>query len=200
VTDGETSFAGRSARFQADVVNLGAAPGLYLMEDRGWVASPDEADFRQVYEQAFPIVYRVAYRFCGRREAAEDAAQEAFARAFERWGRLRAEPWVVGWVVTTALNIVRRGARREPEPSRDAREPAYQGMDVEAELDLWRAIRELPKRQAEAVVLHYVVDLPVAQVAEVMGCREGTAKAHLGRARERLARLLELAESRREER
>lgn len=140
------------------------------------MSSPDEADFRQVYERAFPIVYRVAYRFCGRREAAEDASQEAFARAFERWGRLRAEPWVVGWVVTTALNIVRRGARREPEPSRDAREPAYQGMDVEAELDLWRAIRELPKRQAEAVVLHYVLDLPVAQVAEVMGCREGTAK------------------------
>jgi RNA polymerase sigma-70 factor, ECF subfamily len=161
--------------------------------------SPDEADFRQVYEQAFPIVYRVAYRFSGRREAAEDAAQEAFARAFERWGRLRAEPWVVGWIVTTALNILRRGARRMPEPSREGGEPPSTATDVEGALDLWRAIRELPRRQAQAVVLYYVVDLPVAQVAEVMGCREGTAKAHLDRARDRLARLLEPSEARWEE-
>ena len=187
------------AHFPADVVNRRRRSRL--IASRSWRAplrGPDEADFRQMYEQAFPIVYRVAYRFCGRREAAEDASQEAFARAFERWGRLRAEPWVVGWVVTTALNILRRGARRDPEPSRGGREPASTVMDVEAALDLWRAIRELPRRQAQAVVLYHVLDLPVAQVAEVMGCREGTAKAHLGRARERLARLLEPTEARRE--
>jgi RNA polymerase sigma-70 factor (ECF subfamily) len=66
-------------------------------------------------------------------------------------------------------------------------------------LDLWRAIKELPKRQAQAVVLHYLIDLPVAQVAEVMGCREGTAKAHLDRGRRRLARLLEPSEARQED-
>jgi len=58
-------------------------------------------------------------------------------------------------------------------------------------VDLWQAIRELPRRQAQAVVLYYIVDLPVAQVAEIMGCREGTAKAHLDRGRRSLARLLE---------
>jgi RNA polymerase sigma-70 factor (ECF subfamily) len=77
--------------------------------------SSDEADFRHVYEQAFPVVYRVAYRFSGRRETAEDAVQEAFARAFERWGRLRGEPWIVGWIVTTTLNILRRTGRRTAE-------------------------------------------------------------------------------------
>jgi RNA polymerase sigma-70 factor (ECF subfamily) len=84
------------------------------MEDRWWV-SPDESDFRHVYERASPTVYRVAYRLSGRRETAEDATQEAFARAFERWARLRGEPWVVGWIVTTALNILRRTARRTPD-------------------------------------------------------------------------------------
>jgi RNA polymerase sigma-70 factor (ECF subfamily) len=169
------------------------------MEDRCGV-SPDEADFRRVYEQAFPMVYRVAYRFCGRREAAEDAAQEAFARAFERWGRLRAEPWLVGWVITTALNVLRRAARRAPELARASPEQEVSEVETEDVLDLWRAVRELPRRQAEAVVLHYLVDLPVTQVAEVMGCREGTAKAHLDRGRRRLATLLEPSEARKEDR
>jgi RNA polymerase sigma-70 factor (ECF subfamily) len=162
--------------------------------------SADEAAFRELYAEAFPTVYRVAYRFSGRREAAEDAAQEAFARAFERWGRLGGEPWVVGWIITTALNVVRRAARRTPEVSGGAEDRPSSQHDVDAAVDLWRAIRELPRRQSEAVVLYYIVDLPVARVADVMGCREGTAKAHLDRGRHRLARLLEPSEARGKER
>jgi RNA polymerase sigma-70 factor (ECF subfamily) len=153
----------------------------------------DEAEFRDVYERAFPTVYRVVYRYSGRREAAEDATQEAFARAFERWERLGGEPWLVGWIVSTSLNVLRRAARRAPEPLGDADERPSSDGDVDAAVDLWRAIRELPRRQAEAAVLHYVIDLPIAEVAQVMGCREGTAKAHLDRARRRLAQLLEPA-------
>jgi RNA polymerase sigma-70 factor, ECF subfamily len=51
-------------------------------------------------------------------------------------------------------------------------------------------VRRLPARQAEAVALFYVEDLPVRQVAEVMGCAEGTAKALLHQARRRLAEQL----------
>jgi RNA polymerase sigma-70 factor (ECF subfamily) len=180
-------------------VNRNVLPRLSLMEDRCGV-SPDEADFRRVYEQAFPMVYRVAYRFCGRREVAEDAVQEAFARAFERWGRLRGEPWVVGWVVTTALNVLRRAGRRAPELARGSPEHSLPEVETEDVVDLWRAVGELTERQAEAVVLHYIVDLPVAEVAEVMGCREGTAKAHLDRGRRRLATLLEPSEVHKEDR
>lgn len=151
-----------------------------------------------MYEHAFPTVYRVAYRFCGRREPAEDATQEAFARAFERWGRLRGEPWVVGWVVTTALNVLRLAARRTGQSAREEAEPSGE-PDVEAALDLWRAIADLPRRQAEAVILHYLLDMPVADVAAAMGCRDGTAKTHLDRARRRLVRVLEPSEARTEE-
>ncbi len=153
--------------------------------------SPDEAEFRRIYEEAFPMVYRVAYRFSGHRELAEDAAQEAFSRAFERWGRLRGRPWIVGWIVNTTLNTLRRTARRTREVLDSPHEQESPQVDVEGAVDLWQAIRELPRRQAQAVVLYYIVDLPVAQVAEIMGCREGTAKAHLDRGRRSLARLLE---------
>ncbi len=154
--------------------------------------SPDEEEFRLLYEQVFPLAYRVAYRFSGRRDEAEDAAQEAFARAFQRWRRLHDQPWVVGWILTTTLNILRRRTRRiRHVPAADDRQPE---ADLEASLDLWRAIHQLPKRQAQAVILYYLADLSVKHVATAMGCKEGTARAHLDRARKQLARSLDPTE------
>jgi RNA polymerase sigma-70 factor (ECF subfamily) len=54
-------------------------------------------------------------------------------------------------------------------------------------MDLHRALQLLPARQLEAVVLYYGLDLPVEDVASAMGCRAGTVKAHLSRARAALA-------------
>jgi len=125
-------------------------------------------------------VFRAVWALCGDRGVAEDATQEAFARALERWRRLRDRPWAGAWVTTTAMNFARRALRRRPKPSTTAREdPA----DLDASIDLWRGIRGLPVRQQEAVVLYYVLDLPVADVAQAMGCEQGTVKAHLARAR-----------------
>jgi RNA polymerase sigma-70 factor (ECF subfamily) len=148
----------------------------------------DQDEFRTAYVELFPLAYRVAYRFTGHRDDAEDAAQEALARAFQRWGRLRGRSWIAGWVLTTTLNILRR--RRPPAPSEnDGTAPPE--ADVDSSMDLWTAIRRLPKRQAQAVVLYYLADLPLRDVAVVMGCREGTAKAHLDRARKHLAASIE---------
>ena len=80
--------------------------------------------------------------------------------------------------------------RRTREEPREVHLKPLPEDDVDEAVDLWRAIGHLPRRQAEAVVLYYVLDLPVADVAEVMGCRDGTAKTHLDRGRQRVARLL----------
>jgi RNA polymerase sigma-70 factor (ECF subfamily) len=143
----------------------------------------DEQEFRATYEQLFPLAYRVGYRFSGDRQEAEDAAQEALARVFQRWARLRGQPWIAGWVLTTTLNILRK-KRPIGVPNSDG---GAVPVDIESSLDLWAAVRRLPKRQAQAIVLHYLADLAIEDVATVMGCREGTAKAHLDRARKRLA-------------
>ena len=137
--------------------------------------------FQALYEREFPAVYRAAFLLCGDRQLAEDATQEAFARALVRWRRLGREPWAAGWVTTTALNVARRQLRRGP--------PASIGSDVPVEgardeaLDLRAAVRALPPRQQEAVALHYLLDMPVADTAAAMGCNEGTVKSHLARAR-----------------
>lgn len=150
-----------------------------------------DSRFDQFYEHGFPAVFKAALVVAGDRDLAEDATQEAFARALERWNSIAEQPWAVGWVVTTALNLVRRAHRRRIRllPDREAEE-----RDADVSLDLWRAIRALSRRQQEAVALHYIGDLPLEQVAKAMGCENGTVKAHLWRARQQLAKLLGVRE------
>jgi RNA polymerase sigma-70 factor (ECF subfamily) len=144
--------------------------------------------FQSLYEREFPRVVRAAFLVSGDPQLAEDAAQEAFARALARWGRIGSEAWVGGWVTTTALNVTRRQLRRRKVPASEA----HASLDDAELLDLRAATRRLPARQQEAVALHYLLDLPVAETAAVMGCDEGTVKTHLSRARLTLERALRL--------
>lgn len=143
--------------------------------------------FEEFYEAEYGSVFRAVYLLCGDRAMAEDATQEAFSRALGRWGRLEGRSWATGWVVTTALNVARRSLRRRPVPV-VADNPS---PDPDELLDLRRALRALPPRQQEAVVLYYLHDLPVDNVANAMGAAPGTVKAHLFKARQSMAGMLE---------
>ncbi len=151
------------------------------------------ADFGDFYRGEFPQVYRAAYAVTGDGEVAFDLAQEAFARAYARWRRLSREEWAGGWVMTTALNLAKRRFRRQepalPEP--DPRVAASPRLD---RIDLVRALRALPSRQRQALVLHYVGDLDTVAVAHVMGITEGTVKAHLAQGRAALRKKLEVGD------
>jgi predicted DNA-binding protein (UPF0251 family) len=56
---------------------------------------------------------------------------------------------------------------------------------------LWQQVRALPARQAQAIALAYVEDLPLERVAAILGCAETTVKTHLARGRQTLARAIE---------
>jgi RNA polymerase sigma factor (sigma-70 family) len=141
-----------------------------------------DPQFIELYEREHERVFQVTFALCRDRGLAEDATQEAFARALERWARLRDRPWVGGWVMSTALNAARRMLRRRPYvfsvPSANP--------DSESATELWDVVRRLPRRQRKAIVLRYVVDLNLSEIAATMGCREGTVKAHLSSARQAL--------------
>lgn len=148
--------------------------------------------FEDFFRREYGSVYRAAYLGTGSPEAAQDVTQEAFARAYARWRRLRDQPWAGGWVMTTALNLCKKHARSSevavPTPDQHVT-PAH-----DARLDLAGKLRQLPLRQRTAVVLFYLGDLPVAQIAHLMKISEGTVKAHLAQAREALRKSLEVAD------
>ena len=56
--------------------------------------------------------------------------------------------------------------------------------------EVWAAVRRLPRRQAQAVALHYVGGLTLDEIGEALGCSTGTVKSHLHRARTRLSETL----------
>ncbi|MGH9212442.1 MAG: RNA polymerase sigma factor [Acidimicrobiales bacterium] len=109
----------------------------------------------------------------GSHAAAEDAVHEALARAWERRDHV---DQLDRWVVTTALNLARsrwRKLRREVHDSDHERSiPPVDPVSV----DVDRALRGLPRRQREVVVLHYLLDMPVAEIAEHLGLSEGGVK------------------------
>lgn len=94
--------------------------------------------------------------------------------------------------MTTAFNYCRRQRRRERSHKAVAgaqkRSSSYDLAAVDS--DLVTAIRRLPPRQREAVLLFYIADYTVASVSEVMDLSEGAVKAHLFKARESLRREL----------
>ncbi|MGI8937007.1 MAG: sigma-70 family RNA polymerase sigma factor [Iamia sp.] len=133
----------------------------------------------------------------GSRAAAEELAQEAMLRAHVRWERIARYDRPGAWVRRVALNLGRnRWARRRSERSALTRLAQERPPDdpygaTVPDDEFWSVVRALPRRQAAAVALHYLEDLPVSEVAEVLGCAEGTAKVHLHRGRAALARRLD---------
>lgn len=125
-------------------------------------------------------MFRAVYLLSRDPVLAEDATQEAFARALERWERLGTQPWAGGWVMTTALNVARRGMRRRMV----VRPAARENPSTEETIDLWARVKDLPRRQQQAVILHYRMGLSVEEIAQVMDCKEGTVRTHLARARD----------------
>lgn len=144
------------------------------------------AEFDAFYRAQMPAVYRATLLLCGSSGLAEEATQEAFARALARWRQLSREAWAGGWVMTTSLNVARRSMRQRREP----RHPVATIEQPLPDPQLWDAIRELPRRQQEALCLRYVADLPLEQVAEAMRCSPNTAKTHLRRATTQLQGVL----------
>lgn len=146
-------------------------------------------DFEALFRAEYPTVVRSVSRVVGSREAAEELAQEAFCRAFERWDQVLGHERPGAWVQTTALRLALRQKRRALRGAQllaliqtIRRHTATPDEDI----DLHRAIEGLSRRQREAVVLHHLVGLPVADVALVMRVEVGTIKTQLHRGRMRL--------------
>ena len=130
---------------------------------------------------------------------AEEAVQEAFLRTFVGWRRLRHPEHAGAYLRAAVVNQCRSRGRRRVTEQRGNRtlwagtQDEARSSDIERAGDVLAvldAVRSLPARQREAVVLRYYADLSEADVAQALGCSLGTVKSQLSKARSSLARLL----------
>jgi RNA polymerase sigma-70 factor (ECF subfamily) len=127
--------------------------------------------------------------------AAEDVVQACLLRAWQRWStfdpsRGSARGWLVGILLDRCRRHRTRSLRRA-DPWPDAMLDASGAADPENRLDVEQSVRGLAPRQREVVVLHYLADLPVLEVAQLLRISEGAVKAQLHDARARLRAILE---------
>jgi RNA polymerase sigma factor (sigma-70 family) len=148
----------------------------------------DDATFERFYEANRDRVYRAVSVALPVTDAGE-ATAEAFVRAFVRWRSVGQHPNPVGWVVTTALNYQRsrwRRSRLAPAVAADVATPPEEPLDPA----IVAAIRALPQRQREVVVLRYLCDQSTEQTASLLGIAPGTVTAHAHRSLETLRAVL----------
>jgi RNA polymerase sigma-70 factor (sigma-E family) len=153
-----------------------------------------------LYAEHAVSLIRLAYLMLGDRPAAEDAVQDAFCGLYRNWGRLDDPGRALGYVRTAVLNGSRSALRRRtagrklavthhpPEPSAEA-----SALSREEREEVMRAVRALPGRQREALVLRFYLDLPEREIARIMGLRPGSVRSATHRALRALGQSLKEA-------
>jgi RNA polymerase sigma-70 factor (sigma-E family) len=139
------------------------------------LSSIDEA-----YDDLWLVAYRVAYRILGQREDAEDVAQDALIRVGQRWRKVSgyAPAFTARVAGQRAIDVWRRRANA---PTPEAPGAIETSALVDERDELVRALRTLPGRQREVVILRYLADLSEHDTALAMGCSAGTVKQHASR-------------------
>ena len=167
------------------------------------VARGDEAAFDRLVERYQQRAFRLAWSILRDREEARDLSQEAFVRLWQAAGSFRGRARFSTWFYRLLVNLCldhRRKHRwwhqvfaRQEQGDDDA--PTALDQQVAPGVDpvsvmgreralarVWEAADGLSPQQRAALVLHIQEDLPMNEVAEVMGCAEATARVHLHRA------------------
>jgi RNA polymerase sigma-70 factor (sigma-E family) len=139
---------------------------------------------------------RLAVIMLGDREAAEDVVQDAFFGLYRQWGRLTDSSRALAYVRSSVLNGSRTVLRRKSRYTRAAfAEPAFESAEAgalvgEEHREVVAAIRKLPDRQREALVLRFYLDMDEGEIAEAMRISRGSVKSATSRAIAALGRML----------
>ena len=142
---------------------------------------------------------RLAYVMLGDRAAAEDVVQDAFCGLYRRWDQLADPAGALAYVRSSVLNGCRTALRRRArgrqltdyQPPAGPDEAEATALTQEERQEVMRAVRRLPDRQREALVLRFYLDLPDREIARAMGIRPGTVRSAIHRALQALGHLLE---------
>jgi RNA polymerase sigma-70 factor (sigma-E family) len=174
------------------------------MEDTDAGAWTAERHVTSLYQAHALSLARLALVMLGDQSAAEDVVQDAFLGLYRRWGSLTDPAAAWPYLRTSVLNgcrtALRRRSRRGVLTGGTDDDAAFEGPPLEsAEATVMHgeehravlaAIRRLPARQREALVLRYYLDMTEDQAAEAMRVSRGTVKSATSRAIVAVGRML----------
>ncbi len=164
----------------------------------GVVDAVTRPDFEAFFRAEYPGLVALATAVTGDRQTGEDIASEAMSRAYRRWERVGSYEKPGAWTRRVAVNLLHSRRRKLASEvralirigGREARSDDPVDALAGAE-NFQQLLAPLAPRQRTAAALHYLDDLPLTEIAEVMDCAEGTVKSHLHAARAAMASALE---------
>ncbi len=171
----------------------------------GRLKQDDDSAFRNLFEEYKRLVFHVAYRLTGNVHEAEDVVQEVFLKIHKGIKGFRHECSLKTWILKIAVNLCKNRYRRkklfsffslshgsqedeEDSPFEictqdDPTETIFQRQRLEV---LRKAMMGLPRKQREVFIMKHLEEMKIKEIAEVLDCSEGTVKAHLFKAIQRL--------------
>lgn len=159
--------------------------------------------FEQLVAEHHARIARLVRRLLGWSSDADDVVQEVFLAALDAWPKFRGASQASTWLTQIALNkcrthgrragLVRRAFERLKDLAQDRSAPPASAATLDQELNdqVRQAVQSLPPRDREVLVLHYLEELPVAEIAKLLELKRGTVEVRLSRARKRLEPLLQ---------
>jgi RNA polymerase sigma-70 factor, ECF subfamily len=174
------------------VPELKTEPDLQLVPGG---SSDHEQTFDEFVLRTRTRLVSYAKALTGDGQAAQDIAQDTFVRAWKHWSKVRYYEEPEAWCRKVAQNLAIGRWRRLAVVTRSASKgPASAAEPDVGHLDVAAAIRSLPSGQRNAVVMHGVLDMSVAEIAMELGVPEGTVKSWLSRGRAHIRSSLGLPE------
>lgn len=149
----------------------------------------ERSELEGLVAHVYPWATSVAYLLCRDMQQAQDLVQDALVQAIRKPPQPLDVPTLRAWLRTVIFRLYlrqRSRARREALALLRWHDERPPDAAVEAGDDVVAALDALSPKQRACIVLRYVEDLPEKEVAELLGMRLGTVKAHLAQGRERL--------------
>tara|TARA_R110000868_G_scaffold15678_39_gene71332 strand:- start:1175 stop:1741 length:567 start_codon:yes stop_codon:yes gene_type:complete len=167
--------------------------GLVLRAQNG-----DAAAFGALIAAHYDRIHRVAWKWSGNASDAEDIAQDVCVKLGRVIGQFDGRSAFSSWVYRITINAVRDLQRQSTRRARHVEAYAEVAPDdhpaeqeaAATSVQLWAAVRRLPEKQRDAVLLVYAEELSHAAAAEIMGIGEATVSSHVHQARKTLRGLL----------
>jgi RNA polymerase sigma-70 factor (ECF subfamily) len=156
-----------------------------------------ESSFEDLYRRELRAMIALGTTLTGSPEVGVDLTHEAMLRAYRDWARVGAMERPGAWIRRVLINLAIDHQRRR---NRERRALARLGTATSLELidpvsdRFWAAVRALPERQRAAVSLHYIDDLSIDGIAEILQVSAGTIKTSLFKARQTLSRTMRAEE------